>query len=62
MKLPTKQSKWCHHSGAIYQVLLITNLKATKPDYPVTIVYQDQSGEIWSRPLSSWYESMREVV
>lgn len=56
--LPERQSKWKHHSGTVYEVLYITNLKATKPDYPVTVVYQDSEGEVWSHPLEFWHSRM----
>lgn len=61
MNQPIKNSKWKHTSGKIYRVLMLTNLSATKEDYPITVVYEDQSGEIWSRPLSKWHASMIEV-
>lgn len=62
MKLPIKKSKWRHHSGKIYEVLVISNVSAKKADYPVTVVYQDEAGEVWSRPLALWHDSMKEIV
>ena len=61
MLQPKKNSKWQHTSGKIYRVLLLTNLSATKEDYPVTVVYEDPNGDIWSRPLTNWHSSMTEV-
>lgn len=61
MHQPANNSKWKHTSGKIYRVLMLTNLSATKEDYPITVVYEDSKGDIWSRPLSKWHDSMHEV-
>jgi hypothetical protein len=38
---------------------LITNQATTQPErYPVTVVYHDVQGHIWSRPLADWHASM----
>jgi hypothetical protein len=58
LSLPEVNSRWQHHSGMVYQVLCISNLKATKPDYPVTVVYVDTDGDIWSHPLEFWHNRM----
>lgn len=57
-------SVWFHKSGRCYVVICMANLATTQPDkYPKTVVYQtlhsDGSlGDVWSRPLSTWSESM----
>ena len=63
--LPEANSIWVHTSGTLYQVLMLTNVHATDPRYPVTVVYQtcDQSLSVakrgpWSRPLIHWHENM----
>lgn len=58
-EVPEINSVWIHTSGTEpYIVLLITNLDATKDDYPVTVVYQGTDGKVWSRKLSDWHRSM----
>lgn len=55
---PTIGSRWKHHNGNLYTVLLLTNSESTRPEeYPITVVYQGANGLIWSRPLSNWYRS-----
>lgn len=56
MKIPSKGSKWKHKSGTIYEVIIVANEKATKADYPVTVVYKDIDGNIWARTLEKWQE------
>lgn len=63
--LPEANSIWVHTSGTLYQVLMLTNVHATDPRYPVTVVYQtcDQTLPVvkrgpWSRPLIHWHETM----
>lgn len=61
-KLPTIGSKWRHHNGNEYTVMLIANFYSERPEkYPVTVVYRGQNDKIWSRPLSLWYASMTPV-
>lgn len=56
---PQLNSQWRHSSGAIYTVIDFTNEATTQPDrYPVTIVYRDDKGNKWSRPLGDWTRSM----
>lgn len=55
-------SRWKHSSGRIYSVITLTNLESTREDYPVTVVYQGESGTIWSRPYSDWHRSMTELL
>jgi hypothetical protein len=62
LALPELQSRWQHHSGTIYEVLYITNLKASKPDYPVTVVYRDPEGVVWSHPLEFRHSRMTLIV
>ena len=62
-QLPKVFSVWLHKNGGRYIVLCITNTCANRPDeYPVTVVYQDQNGKVWSRPLDRWYASFTEVL
>lgn len=48
-------SRWIHSkTGNEYIILMITNENATKPSFPVTVVYKDKLQEKWSRPLDSF--------
>lgn len=56
---PAVGSAWLHKSGNFYTVVMIANGASERSDeYPVTVVYRDYQGRIWSRPLSRWHESM----
>lgn len=58
-EVPELNSHWIHNNGNQYTVIGVANLEATRhEEYPITVVYQDQKGRLWSRPLSRWYESM----
>lgn len=49
-------TKWRHHSGATYTLLLVSNSGADKTDalddFPLTAVYCGEDGRVWSRPWS----------
>lgn len=52
---PIAGSRWRHHSGRVYIILMITNRDSTNPEkFPVTAVYQGQNGARWSRPVSAF--------
>ena len=61
--LPELKSRWKHrNNGQTYRVLMLTNVNATRRDYPLTVVYETCSlGEVWSRPFERWHESMKEI-
>jgi hypothetical protein len=62
-KLPKIGSQWKHKNGITYEVLFLTNTENHNDKYPVTVVYQTlANGNKWSRPLSQWYASMKEVI
>lgn len=52
-----ENSLWKHKSGVIYRVITVANVEATRPDYPVTVVYEDAHAQTWARPITTWYES-----
>lgn len=54
---PMSNTKYKHHSGAIYTLICIANQTATKKEYVVTAVYQNESGEIFSRPLDEFLKN-----
>lgn len=41
-----------HKSGNCYTVLMLANVLATKPNFPLSVVYKrDSDGEIFSRAM-----------
>lgn len=58
---PKLRTRWRHRNGAEYTVWAFTNTESTNPDYPETIVYHGDNGNLWSRPLSDWHRSMTKV-
>lgn len=42
---------WKHESGTEYVTILLSNRKATKPNYPVTVNYYGPDGEYWAQTL-----------
>lgn len=60
-RMPIKYSRWTHHSGRTYTVIMITNRWSTKSEYPITIVYEGTNGRVWSKPLKNFLETMRKV-
>lgn len=61
-KVPGLGTRWVHTNGNVYTVFLITNLKSDRPEkFPVTVVYEGQNGNVWSRPLSQWHRSFTQV-
>lgn len=51
---PSVGSRWTHENEHLYTVLAVANLDSDRPSFPVTVVYQDEDGRVWSRPLSRW--------
>lgn len=53
--LPEAQSQWRHRrTGRLYRVLCVANAAATKSGWPVTVVYDDQDGHIWAKPVGEF--------
>jgi len=55
-----KRTRWKHHNGNIYTICFFTNL----PDdvhYPLTVIYQGENGNMWSRPWNDWHRSMTKI-
>ncbi len=49
---PFGGSRWRHHSGRIYVVLMMTNVEPERQDvFPTTVVYQSPNGKRYSRAL-----------
>lgn len=48
-----------HYNGLEYLVLFLTNeYSQYQEKYPTTVVYQGKNGKRWSRPASTWFDSM----
>ena len=49
---PVVGSRWRHHSGRVYVILMMTNIEpGRQEDFPTTVVYQGPQGHRYSRPL-----------
>jgi len=59
--VPKIGSKWQHTNGIKYQVTLIANSDSINDKYPVTVVYQGDNKKVWSRPLSDWGRSFKQI-
>lgn len=59
---PKPGTRWRHSKGTYYTVLIVSNGASKRQDeYPTTVVYQNDKGEVWSRPLALWHASMTQV-
>lgn len=57
-KRPQPGETYMYKSHIPYKVLFLTNTANENPDYPIQVVYQGSNGNIWSRPLETWFDSM----
>lgn len=60
-ELPVTNSKWKHHNGLEYKVLLIANEGSTNPEYPQTVVYCGMNGKVWAKSLSNFLTKMEKL-
>lgn len=62
--IPEEGSRWKHANGIIYRILLVANLYSQKPEFPITLVYENMStGSVWARPYTSrWHERYTELT
>lgn len=49
-------------TGNLYTLLYVANEQATRPDWVVTAVYQDEDGVVWSRPISEFDTRYRKSI
>lgn len=54
MTIPEPDTLWRHIRGDICRVVLVANLGANTPSYPIMVVYQDKDKVLWARPLALW--------
>lgn len=60
--IPVNGSVWRHYKGRLYSVICVSNIDSERDDYPITVVYKNiETNQIWSRPLSKWFDSMTPV-
>lgn len=53
---------WTHtKTGNGYEVITVSNLNSTKSDFVPTVVYRDEDGAVWSRPVSEFLEKFEPV-
>lgn len=60
---PKVGSAWVSKSNlnGPYTVECVTNLSHSSESHPPQVVYRGLNGNVWSRPLSSWYEKMESI-
>lgn len=46
------------HNNERYRVVTVSNKEATRPGYPVTVSYVDESGKVWSNTLEEFNAKM----
>jgi hypothetical protein len=55
-------TRWQHHSGRYYRVMLVTNLHSDQPEkFPLMVTYMDEQQRTWSRPLVDFVQKMTPV-
>lgn len=61
-KMPMVNDVYKHHNGNEYVVIAIANEQSTRPEYPVTVIYQGRLNKaIWAKPLDNFQEKMEYV-
>lgn len=57
MQTVTLNTLYRHHSGSIYEVYDLTNMRQPpRPGFTPTVSYRDSSGYLYSRPLADFQE------
>ena len=53
-------TRWQHHSGRFYRVMMVVNEHATdRTKYPLLVVYMDEQQRTWCKPMDRFLRSMR---
>lgn len=52
---------WQHHSGMTYRIIVIANTTASKPGWAETVVYENEEGDVFARPISE-FEMKMELI
>lgn len=61
-RIPKVDSRWKHHNGNEYRVVMLANLDSMRAEYPPTVVYVGANGKVWSRPVARWHSSMTPIT
>lgn len=61
-EIPKPWTVWEHTSGEIYIPFMLTNMDSDRPDYPKMVHYFNRKGNVFSKPLSDWHRSRKELV
>lgn len=56
--IPKTGSKYRHRNGNLYEVLMIANANSDRAEYPITVVYRGNNGNIWAKTLADFNEKM----
>ena len=59
---PKIGSKWIHHNGLEYTIILIANTEFSNFQYPVTIIYKGDNGNIWAKPLDNFLKKLSPFI
>ena len=59
--IPRLQERYLHQNGNEYTVVMLANLDSTRPEYPITVVYQGANGKIWAKDLDNFNKKMTRV-
>jgi hypothetical protein len=51
--IPKINSKWVHHNGLEYTVILIANTGHVSFKYPITVIYKGENGNVWAKSLEN---------
>lgn len=52
-------TRWQHHRGRYYRVVLVANLHSDQPEkFPLMVTYMDEQQRMWSRPLVDFVQKM----
>jgi len=56
MQIPRIRSRWKHKKGNYYTVIQIANssIKTHDSDFPVIVVYMNDDGDVFARPLDKF--------
>lgn len=58
--MPKDDSLWTHIvTKKVYKVICTSNTTATKRNWVSTVVYEDERGNIWSRPIEEFLARMK---
>jgi len=54
MQIPRIRSRWKHKKGTTYTILQIANssIKTHDPEFPITVIYMNDDGDVFARPIS----------